>query len=54
MKLGNAEQNTLKRQIPQDVMAAMQMMTQSAALNGIDNMSLEEINNEINAVRKGQ
>ena len=54
MKLGNAEQNTPKRQIPQDVMAAMQMMTQSAALNGIDNMSLEEINNEINAVRKGQ
>ena len=54
MKLDNAEQNTLKRQIPQDVMAAMQMMTQSAALNGIDNMSLEEINNEINAVRKGQ
>ena len=54
MKLGNAEQNTLKRQIPQDVMAAMQTMTQSAALNGITDMSLEEINNEINAVRKGQ
>ena len=35
-------------------MTAMQTMTQRAALNGIDNMSLEEINNEINAVRKGQ
>lgn len=54
MKLGNAEQNTLKRQIPQDVMAAMQTMTQRVALNGVDNMSLEEINNEINTVRKGQ
>lgn len=54
MKLRNTEQNTLKRQIPQDVMAAMQAMAESADLNGIADMSLEEINTEINAVHKGQ
>ncbi|MGP1455427.1 MAG: type II toxin-antitoxin system RelB/DinJ family antitoxin [Treponema sp.] len=52
MKLENAEQTTLKRQIPQDVMAAMQAMAESAGLNGIADMSLEEINTEIKAVRK--
>ena len=54
MKLGNTEQHTLNRQIRPDLMSAMQAMAQSAALNGIADMSLEEINNEINAVRKGQ
>lgn len=53
MKLGNTEQNALKRRIPQDVMSAMQKMTESATVNGIADMSLDEINAEINAVRKG-
>ena len=54
MKLSNTEQHTLKQQIRPDVMSAMQAMAQSAAVNGISDMSLEVINNEINALRKGQ
>lgn len=54
MKLGNTEQHALKRQIRPDVMSAMQAMTQSAAVNGVSDMSLEAINSEIDAVRKGQ
>lgn len=53
MKLGNSDQKALKRRIPQDVMSAMQKMTESATVNGIADMSLDEINAEINAVRKG-
>ncbi|EEV19160.1 hypothetical protein TREVI0001_0264 [Treponema vincentii ATCC 35580] len=54
MKLDNTEQHALKRQIRPDVMSAMQAMTQSAAVNGVSDMSLEAINSEIDAVRKGQ
>ncbi|MGI5101819.1 type II toxin-antitoxin system RelB/DinJ family antitoxin [Treponema vincentii] len=54
MKLSNAEQHVLKRQIRPDVMSAMQAMTQSAAVNGVSDMSLEAINSEIDAVRKEQ
>ena len=54
MKLGNTEQHTLNRQIRPDLMSAMQAMAQSAAVNGVSDMSLEAINSEIDAVRKGQ
>jgi len=54
MKLGNTEQHTLKRQIRPDVMSAMQAMAQSAAVNGVSDMSFEAINSEIDAVRKEQ
>ena len=54
MKLGNTEQHTLNRQIRPDLMSAMQAMAQSAAANGVSDMSLEAINSEIDAVRKGQ
>ena len=54
MKLGNTEQYALNRQIRLDLMSAMQAMAQSAAANGASDMSLEAINSEIDAVRKGQ
>lgn len=54
MKLGNTEQYALNRQIRLDLMSAMQAMAQSAAANGVSDMSLEAINSEIDAVRKGQ
>jgi len=50
--LGNSDRDTVKARIPQDVLSAMQAMSQSAASNGISDMSLEEINTEINAARK--
>ncbi|WP_455160542.1 type II toxin-antitoxin system RelB/DinJ family antitoxin [Treponema lecithinolyticum] len=52
MKLGNSDRNSVKARISEDVLSAMQAMAQSAASNGISSMSLEEINNEINVVRK--
>ncbi|MGI0530650.1 type II toxin-antitoxin system RelB/DinJ family antitoxin [Treponema socranskii] len=52
MRLGNSDRDTVKARIPQDVLSAMQAMSQSAASNGISDMSLEEINTEIDAVRK--
>ncbi len=54
MKLGNSEQNSIEKQIPQDIISAMQSMSASASKNGISEMTLEEINAEIQAVRKGQ
>ena len=54
MKLGNTEQHILKRQIRPDVMSAMQAMAQSAAVNGVSDMSFEAINSEIDVVRKEQ
>ncbi|QTQ11680.1 type II toxin-antitoxin system RelB/DinJ family antitoxin [Treponema parvum] len=53
MKLGNADRDAVKAQIPQGILSAIQEMTQNAALNGISDMSLKEINDEIDAVRKG-
>ena len=52
MRLGNSDRDTVKARIPQDVLSAIQTMSQSAASNGISDMSLEEINTEINAARK--
>ena len=52
MRLGNSDRDTVKARIPQDVLSAIQTMSQSAASNGISDMSLEEINTEIDAVRK--
>ena len=54
MKLGNTERHALKRKIRPDVMTAMQAMAQSAAVNGVSDMSFEAIKSEIDAVRKGQ
>lgn len=54
MKLGKLEQNSLKTHIPQDIKAAMQKITESVALHNVSDMSLEEINDEINAAHKGQ
>ena len=52
MRLGNSDRDTVKARIPQDVLSAIQTMSQSAASNGISDMSLEEINTEIDAARK--
>ena len=52
MKLGNSDPDAVRTRIPQNVLSAMQAMSQSAASNGISDMSLEEINTEIDAVRK--
>lgn len=52
MKLGNSDLNAARTRIPQNVLSAMQAMSQSAASNGISDMSLEEINTEIDAARK--
>ena len=52
MKLGNSDLNAVRTRIPQNVLSAMQAMSQSAISNGISDMSLEEINTEIDAARK--
>ncbi len=54
MRLGGREQNSIEKQIPQKVISAMQAMSESAIKNGLSEMSLEEINAEINAVRQGK
>ena len=52
MKLGKYDRDAVRARIPQNVLSAMQAMAQSAASNDISDMSLEEINTEIDAVRK--
>lgn len=52
MKLGNYDRDAVRARIPQNVLSALQAMAQSAASNGISDMSLEEINTEIDAARK--
>lgn len=52
MKLGNYDRDAVRARIPQNVLSAMQAMAQSATSNGISDMSLEEINTEIDAARK--
>lgn len=52
MKLGNSDPDAVRARIPQNVLSALQAMAQSAASNGISDMSLEEINTEIDAARK--
>ncbi|WP_315325357.1 hypothetical protein [Treponema socranskii] len=52
MKLGNSDPDAVRTRIPQNVLSALQAMAQSAASNGISDMSLEEINTEIDAARK--
>lgn len=53
MKLENTKQNDIKKQIPPELLSAMRTMSQRAAINGIAEMNLDEINNEIEASRKG-
>ncbi|UTC67230.1 MULTISPECIES: type II toxin-antitoxin system RelB/DinJ family antitoxin [unclassified Treponema] len=53
MKLENANQNDVKKQISPEILSAMQSMSQNAAINGVSEMSLDEINYEIEACRKG-
>ncbi|MGI5173911.1 type II toxin-antitoxin system RelB/DinJ family antitoxin [Treponema sp. OMZ 840] len=54
MKLGKTGRNSIRRYISKELAAAMQSMAQSAAVNGISDMSLEDITAEIDAARKGQ
>ena len=54
MKLNHEDKRTVARnKIPQDVMNAMQKMSASADKNGVADLTLEEINAEIQSVRKG-
>lgn len=54
MKLENTKQTLIKKEIPPDILSAMQSMSKSAAIYGVSEMSIEEINNEIDAARKGK
>ncbi|MCR5288521.1 MAG: type II toxin-antitoxin system RelB/DinJ family antitoxin [Treponema sp.] len=54
MKLNNdSKRSYARKKIPQDVMLAMQQMSDSTEKNGVSDLSLEEINAEIQSVRKG-
>ena len=52
MKLGNPKREAVRHRISPDVMAAMHSIAHSAVVNGLTNMSLEEINAEIETVRR--
>ena len=54
MALENTKQTLIKKEIPPDILSAMQSMSKSAAIYGVSEMSIEEINNEIDAARKGK
>lgn len=52
MKLNyDSKRSFARNRIPSDVLCAMTAMSESAAANGVSDMSLEEINTEISAVR---
>ncbi|MCR5763320.1 MAG: type II toxin-antitoxin system RelB/DinJ family antitoxin, partial [Treponema sp.] len=54
MKLNSNSQRSCTRQkIPQDIMFSMDTMSSSAEENGISDMPLDEINDEIQSVRNG-
>ncbi len=55
MKLNcDNKRNLARKKVPEDVMLAMEAMSDSAEENGISDLSLEEINAEIQAVREGK
>ena len=43
-----------RKRIPQDVMLAMKAMSDSAEENGVSDLTLDEINAEIQSARKGK
>ena len=55
MKLNDdSKRSYARKRIPQDVMLAMQEMSDSAEENGVSDLTLDEINTEIQSVRKGR
>ena len=46
--------NAARKKIPQDVLFAMKAMSDSAEENGVCDLSIDEINAEIQSVRKGK
>ena len=55
MKLNyDSKRSYAKKQIPQDVMLAMKAMSDSAEENGVSDLTLDEINAEIQSARKGK
>ena len=55
MKLNyDSKRSNARKRIPQEIMLAMQEMSDSAEKNGVSDLRLEEINAEIQSVRKGR
>lgn len=55
MKLNyDSNRSNARKRIPQDVMLAMKAMSDSAEENGVSDLTLDEINAEIQSARKGK
>ena len=55
MKLNyDSKRSYARKRIPQDVMLAMKAMSDSAEENGVSDLTLDEINAEIQSARKGK
>ena len=54
MKLHENKRDLARKKVPEDILKAMNEISNSAIEHGVSNLSLEEINAEIHLARQGK